>query len=73
MSATAADVLQIVAGGALLMTIATAFVTLIVAVLGSAQFPAAGVKVKVITPLNPEGLKVLPDTPLPLQLPDMPL
>lgn len=73
LSETGASILHKAAGGAALMTTAKAVVTLTVAVLGKAQFPAAGVKVRTTAPLNPAGLNVFPATPLPLQLPDTPL
>ena len=40
---------------------------------GDAQIPASGVKVNMISPFNPDGLKVLFDTPDPAQLPLIPL
>lgn len=57
----------------MLITTVNAVVTLTVAVFDSAHCPALGVKVKTIAPFNPEGLKTFPATPLPLQLPAIPL
>ncbi len=48
-------------------------ITLIVVVLGAAHCPAVGVNVNVILPLRPEGLKLFAVTPVPDQLPVMPL
>ena len=48
-------------------------VTLMVVVAGLAHCPAFGVKVRVMFPLKPVGLKLLPATPWPDQLPLTPL
>lgn len=61
-------------GGGVLTETGTALVTFMLAVFGSAHCPAAGVNVSTTIPFKPVGLKVLPTvTPLPLQVPAMPL
>jgi hypothetical protein len=52
---------------------ATGVLTVIVVVFGLAHWGAFGVNVKIIFPLNPEGLKLFADTPVPDQLPLIPL
>ena len=47
--------------------------TVTVVVVISAHCPAVGVNVRVIAPLKPVGLKLLPVTPEPLHVPVIPL
>lgn len=51
----------------------TRVLTLIDVVFGIAHCPAAGVNVKVMDPLKPDGLKLFPVTPIPDQVPVKPL
>lgn len=67
------EVLHKFTGGGLLITTATAVVTLTVAVFCKAHCPTVGVKVRTIFPLKPAGLKLLPDTPVPIHIPVTPL
>lgn len=51
----------------------TGVLTVILVVVRFAHCPTLGVKVRIIFPLKPEGLKLFADTPLPDQLPVIPL
>jgi hypothetical protein len=63
------DAFSQIFAGIPLMTGVTGVLTAIVVVVEEAHCPAFGVKVNMIFPLRPEGLKLFAETPVPDQLP----
>lgn len=62
-----------IVGGTPVIKGATGMVTVMLVMAGFAHWPAFGVNVSVMFPLNPVGLKLLTLTPEPDQFPDTPL